>query len=118
MQLVKIFLFQRLIDYFRVLRRLKDQNSQIVFKRALEKSLDLLGEPSKRSLLVYLEQDYDISFKKNECPRLKDLESALNSILGRGSYLITEELRRNIETQTARPARKRVLATKLGRKYP
>ena len=94
---------------------MKDNNSRITFKRALEKSLELLGGPSKKLLLAYLEQDYDVSFKKDECPSVRNLEIALNAILGRAAQIIIDEFKRNLAMHEAKSPRKRPVA-KHGRK--
>jgi hypothetical protein len=75
------------------------QYNRIAFRKALEKSLESLGESSKKSLLLYLEKDFHISLTQGTAPRMEDLEAALKSILGRGAYIITDEIHKNLELQ-------------------
>jgi hypothetical protein len=89
-----------------------DQYNRIAFKKALEKSLEFLGEPSKKSLLLYLEKDFNISFAQNATPRIEDLEAALKSILGRSAYIITDEIYKNLGVSDPRAARKRLVASR------
>lgn len=74
-----------------------EQKSRAQLRKAFEKSLDLLGEQSKKSLLFYLEKEFNISFEQ-ESPRIEDIESALRSILGRGATIITNEFRKNLKS--------------------
>ena len=87
------------------------QLSRIAFRKALEKSLDLLGEPSKKSLLLYLERDFGISLSHHSAADAQPVEAALKSIFGQGAYIITDEINKNLKTQSAR-ARKRLVASK------
>ena len=93
---------------------IEQKNTRMQLKKAVEKSLDLLGEPSKKSLLLYLEKEFRISFTEQNSPRLEEIESALKFILGQGATLITDELRKNL----ARPERttsKKAIATRQGK---
>lgn len=87
------------------------QYTRIALKRALDKSLEVLGEPSKKSLMVFLEREFSISFGHNTTPTIEELELALKSVLGTGAYIITEEFRKNLDIQ-AKSSRKRLLASK------
>ena len=88
------------------------QYNRNAFRRALEKSLESLGESSKKSLLLYLEKDFRISLTQGTVPRMEDLEAALKSILGRGAYIITDEIHKNLELQDTRTPKKRLVASK------
>ena len=88
------------------------QYNRIAFRRALEKSLESLGESSKKSLLLYLEKDFHISLAPGTMPRMDELEAALKSILGRGAYIITDEIHKNLELQDTRTPKKKLVASK------
>ena len=88
-----------------------EQKNRSQLKKAFDKSLDLLGEPSKRSLLLFLEREYKISFNESRAPRIDEIETALKSVLGQGANLITNELRRNL----GRPPGKRAVSTRQGK---
>ena len=90
-----------------------EQKSRSQVKKAFERSLDLLDEKSKRSLLFYLEKEFQISFERGS-PRIEEIETALTSILGRGAYIITEEFRKNLTSHTAKASGKRLVASKNG----
>jgi hypothetical protein len=52
--------------------------------------VDVPSEPSKKALLFYMTQHYNISFESgNECT-LSEVESALSGIFGAGASIITE----------------------------
>jgi hypothetical protein len=87
-----------------------EQYNRNAFRKALEKSLEPLGEASKKSLLLYLEKDFRISFAHDAKPRMEDLEAALKSILGRGAYIITDEIHKSLGIQETRTPRKRLVA--------
>ena len=91
------------------------EKSRAQLKKAFDKSLDLLDEPSKRTLLFYLDREFGISFSGSESPRIEEIETALQSILGRGAYIITEEFHKHLERQSARPSGRRAIASKQGK---
>ena len=74
-----------------------DQYSRTTIRKALEKSLEPLGEPSKKSLLLYLEKEYHLALA-DEPASLEVIESALKSILGRGAFIVTDELHKILES--------------------
>ncbi len=92
-----------------------EQKSRAQLKKAFDKSLELLDEPSKRTLLFYLNREYGISFAEHESPRIEEIEAALQSILGRGAYIITEEFHKNLERQNARSSTRRPIANRQGK---
>jgi hypothetical protein len=94
---------------------LTEQKSRAQLKKALDKSLELLDEPSKRTLLFYLHREYGISFGEDENPRIEEIEAALRSILGRGAYIITEEFHKNLERQNATSSARRPIANRQGK---
>lgn len=52
--------------------------------------MDVLSEPSKKALLFYMTQHYNISFESGKECTLSEVESALNGIFGTGVSIITE----------------------------
>ena len=92
-----------------------DSKSRATLKRALEKSLDLLGEPSKRSLLNYLEKEFKIAFTDRNSPKVEEIESALRQVFGQGSVIITDQLRRNLERSHERVSARRPVAGRQAR---
>ncbi len=66
-------------------------------QKAFEKSLDLLGDRSKKSLLSYFFREFDISFNNGDCPRVHDIEIALESVLGTGADIVLAEMQKNLE---------------------
>lgn len=93
---------------------MKEHHAPARVKKAFDKSLDLLGERSKKSLLVYLEKELGITFRDQDPPSPEELESALRSILGQGAYIITNEFHRNLANQ-ARSSGKRPITGKQGK---
>ena len=90
---------------------MKERHAPAHLKKAFDKSLDLLGERSKKCLLVYFEKELGITFRAHDPPSLAELESALKSILGQGAYIITNEIHRNLASQT-RASGKRTISGK------
>ena len=59
----------------------------------IDSALDALGEPAKRALYYYLEQDGGIRIKPGEpLPPMKYLKRALASILGREVAEVIQEM--------------------------
>jgi len=74
-------------------------------KQAFEQSLTLLGEPSKKTLLSCLKNEFGISLAK-DCPSMKKTEKALTVILGNGASLIMAEFQKQIKQMSAdKPSR-------------
>jgi hypothetical protein len=63
---------------------------------SLERTLSVIGEPSKKILMFYLAEHCGISFDDKKCS-MADIESALKSILGSGSLIITERMYKELE---------------------
>jgi hypothetical protein len=63
--------------------------------RALERSLDMLGEPSKKALLFHLTHTFKISLDEN-CS-MEELESALKEILGESSSLVIASINNELK---------------------
>ena len=51
--------------------------------------MDVLSEPSKKALLFYMTQYYNISFESGKECTLSEVECALNGIFGAGASIIT-----------------------------
>lgn len=64
-------------------------------KTALEKALNILGDSSKRIIMLYLAQHCHISFDK--CS-VSEIEAALKSVLGSGSSIIMERIYKELES--------------------
>jgi hypothetical protein len=88
----------------------RNSAGRVQLRRALEKSLDVVGEGAKTSLMNFLEKEYGISFAENSLPRLEDIESALRSVLGQGAGIITGELRKNLGRPERTTGRRAVTA--------
>lgn len=88
---------------------MKEQHRHAHLKKAFEKSLDVLGERSKKSLLVYLERDLGITFREKDSPSVEELESAMRSIFGQGAYIITNEFHKNLVRHARSPGNRTVL---------
>lgn len=58
-------------------------------KISLERALSVLGDSSKQILMLYLVEHCGISFDK--CS-MDEIESALKSVLGSGSSVITDRM--------------------------
>lgn len=69
------------------------QGRQREHENAFERSLDILGEPSKKALLFYLTHTFKVPVK--DCS-VEEIEGALKKILGEGASIvvasITDEL--------------------------
>jgi hypothetical protein len=74
-------------------------------RRALEQSLTLLGEPSKKTLLLCLNNEFGISLAR-DCPPVKKIEKALTAILGNGASIIMSEFHRQLEQLNSKPSRR------------
>ncbi|MEP0824976.1 MAG: hypothetical protein HRF40_05775 [Nitrososphaera sp.] len=71
----------------------------ILLKRALDISLDVLGEPSKQALLYYLQERHNISIQDGgRCFSLEEVETALNALLGAGSLMIIDMVKKELGT--------------------
>jgi hypothetical protein len=74
-------------------------------RRAFEQSLALLGEPSKKTLLSCLSNEFGISLT-HDCPSVKKIEKALITILGNGALIIMAEFHRQLEQLNFKPSRR------------
>jgi len=63
--------------------------------RALERSLGILGEPSKKALLFHLTHTFKISLDEN-CS-MEELESVLKEILGESSSLVIASINNELK---------------------
>jgi hypothetical protein len=67
--------------------------------RALDRSLDILGEPSKKALLFHLTHTFKIPVNRKDCP-LEDIEGALKKILGEGASIVVASINSELEQRT------------------
>ncbi len=65
-------------------------------RRALEQSLSILGEPSKKALLRSLSREFNISLEDENCSSAQEIQKALEAIFGAGASVIMAEFRRNL----------------------
>ncbi|AFU59766.1 MAG: hypothetical protein QXX64_00565 [Nitrososphaera sp.] len=65
---------------------------------SLERALSVLGESSKQILLFYMAEHCGISFDR-KCS-LAEIESALRSVLGSGSAIITKRMYKELQSMT------------------
>jgi hypothetical protein len=67
--------------------------------KALERSLRILGEPSKNALLFHLMHTYKIPVDMKNCS-LGEIESALRQILGEGASLLVASINKELGRET------------------
>lgn len=72
--------------------------------KALERSLGMLGEPSKKALLFHLTHTYKIPVDKKDCCPLEEIKDALRQILGEGASLVVASINKELEKQSERGA--------------
>jgi hypothetical protein len=66
-------------------------------KTSLERALSVLGDSSRQVLLLYMAKHCGISFDDRKCS-VDEIESALKSVLGAGSSIITERMYKELES--------------------
>ena len=71
-------------------------------RRALEQSLDILGEPSKKALLRSLFCEFNILLEDENCSSVQEIQAALEAIFGAGASVIMAEFRRNLDAGKSR----------------
>ncbi len=69
-----------------------------LLKISLERALSILGESSKQVLLFYMTEHCGISFDR-KCS-FAEIESALKTILGTGSAIITKRMYKELQSMT------------------
>lgn len=67
--------------------------------KALDKSLDMLGEPSKKALLFHLIHTFKIPVERKDCS-LEEIEGALHQILGEGAALVVASINNELKQET------------------
>jgi hypothetical protein len=67
--------------------------------RALERALDMLGEPSKKALLFHLTHTFKIPIERKNCS-IEEIESALKQILGEGASLVIASINNELKQDT------------------
>jgi hypothetical protein len=75
----------------------KNGYNQDRLKMSLDRALSVLGNPSKEALMFYITEHYGISFDGSR-PSITEIESALKSILGSGSTLITNIMYKELQS--------------------
>lgn len=65
-------------------------------RTSLERALSILGDHSKKVLMFYMVEHCGISFDDRKCS-IAEIESALKSILGSGSSIITERMYKELQ---------------------
>jgi hypothetical protein len=70
---------------------------QDVVKISLDRALNILGDSFKRAIIFYMTEYYGISWTAGKCS-VSDIESALKSMLGEGSKLITDRMYKELES--------------------
>jgi hypothetical protein len=74
-----------------------DDNYNPDLRRAVEKALDsILGEDPKNALMRVLVESHGISFEGDRRSSLQDVEKALGTVLGAGSEIIIELVRKEL----------------------
>ena len=59
-----------------------------ILAKAVDRSLDILGQNSKDALLFHLKHAYNISLDGGSCSSLEEIQRALKEVLGRGAALM------------------------------
>ncbi|HUG96691.1 MAG TPA: hypothetical protein VMJ94_04060 [Nitrososphaera sp.] len=65
--------------------------------KAFDRSLDMLGKPSKKALLFHLTHTYNVPIR--DCS-LDEIEGALKKILGEGASLVVASINSELEQET------------------
>lgn len=73
-------------------------DNRVNMARALERSLDMLGEPSKKALLLHLTNTFKIPIDRKSCS-LEEIEGALKQILGEGASLVIASINNELEQE-------------------
>jgi hypothetical protein len=68
--------------------------------KALDRSLDMLGEPSKKALLFHLTHTFKIPVDRKSCS-LEEIEGALKQVLGEGATLVVASINSELEQETS-----------------
>lgn len=78
---------------------MRKADNQVNMARALEKSLDMLGEPSKKALLFHLTHTFKVAIEQKNCS-IEEIEGALKQILGEGASLVVASINNELEQET------------------
>ena len=70
-------------------------NNRVDMAKALEKSLDMLGESSKKALLFHLKHTFNIPLDTKNCS-LEEIEGALRQILGEGASIVVSSINNHL----------------------
>jgi len=77
----------------------KADNNRVNMASALERGLDVLGEPSKKALLFHLTHTLKIPIDGKNCS-LEEIEGALKKILGEGASIVVASINNEIKQET------------------
>jgi len=66
--------------------------------KAIDRSLDMLGEPSKKAMLFHLAHTFKIPLE-GKCS-IREIESALKEILGEGASLVIASINNELRQKT------------------
>jgi hypothetical protein len=78
---------------------MRKADNRVNMAKALERSLDILGEPSKKALLFHLRHTFKIPIDRKNCS-LEEIEGALKQILGEGASLVVASINSELEQET------------------
>lgn len=73
-------------------------------RKALEESLDFLGEHSKKVVLYHLVTRHGISLDDHDCSSLQEIDGALHALLGEGATVVMWNMNRKLEASRKRHA--------------
>ena len=74
-------------------------DNRVNMARALERSLDILGEPSKKALLFHLTHTFKVPVNRKGCS-IKEIEGALKQILGEGASIVVASINNELKQET------------------
>jgi hypothetical protein len=78
---------------------MRKADSRVNMAKALEKSLNMLGEPSKKTLLFHLTHTFKIPIERKNCS-IEEIEGALKQILGEGASLVVALINKELRQET------------------
>lgn len=65
-------------------------------RKALEESLEFLGEHSKKVVLFHMTTRHGISLDDNGCSSIQEIDSALRVLLGEGASVVMASLNKKL----------------------
>jgi hypothetical protein len=73
-------------------------------RKALEESLDFLGEESKKVVLYHMTTRHGISLEDENCSSLREIDDALHSIFGKGADVLMWHVNSKLDASRKRTA--------------